>query len=170
MAVLNHPKAWTPHAFTQQVASRHDDQVASRHDVSVVLQSPEYMNEQFGDDDALRGLSVSVMSPDGTTVIHIHESNWRCPPAVFTGTRDEYRTYLILHEMGHHLGLPHPTSKRAPDGRCYVMYQQTRGTRTCRPNPYPLQSERDRAVQAYAERRSRGIAFRRQENRKRLGK
>ena len=75
-------------------------------------------SHQFG------GLSVCDM---GSTpkVITFNEENWRRKPKPFCGTLEEYRQYLVMHEVGHAHGKLH---ERGVAGRkCPVMYQQTKG-------------------------------------------
>lgn len=52
------------------------------------------------------------------------------------GTVDEYRTYLVNHEVGHYLGYGHET-ECLPDGSAPVMMQQTLDLQDCKPNGWP---------------------------------
>lgn len=85
---------------------------------------------------ALSGLSVTDARARPVRV-YINADNWRAPPAVFTASRHVYRQYLINHEVGHVLGYGHDALPPSPHRPCSVMYQQTRGTARCRPNPWP---------------------------------
>jgi len=54
---------------------------------------------------------------------------------------DDYRTYVINHEVGHVLRLGHPTHPPRPGEPCPVMVQQTLGTGHTLKNVWPLAEE-----------------------------
>lgn len=84
----------------------------------------------------LAGLSVTD-SRTSPVQVYINANNWVKPPRSFTASRHLYRQYLINHEVGHVLGYDHDALPSSPRHHCSVMYQQTRGTARCRPNPWP---------------------------------
>lgn len=61
---------------------------------------------------------------------------WSTGAEGFPGSVEEYRRYLLNHEVGHGLGYRHRACPRrgAP---APVMQQQTYETRPCRPNGWP---------------------------------
>ena len=88
----------------------------------------------------LRGLSVCDLRTTPIQVF-INEKNWlNIPPASRFATLEDARTYVINHEVGHVLGLKHPTQPRT-SGPSPVMIQQTLGQEPHSPNPWPLESE-----------------------------
>lgn len=90
----------------------------------------------------LTGLSVTIMGRSPPITLFSYENWTRVPsPVQFVYSRPAYRTYLLLHECGHALGLGHTTTCGA-GGLAPVMMQQTRGLRGCVPNVWPLPSER----------------------------
>jgi hypothetical protein len=107
---------------------------SSHPDIVIVKLSRSQMLRRFAERPDLHGLSVTSRGANGS-VIYIDDTNWRQVPANFYGSRQTYRQYLVQHEIGHCLGFEHVPAS-AGHSRCPVMYQQTRGTITCRANPW----------------------------------
>lgn len=70
-------------------------------------------------------------------IIFINAHNWFGKPQNFLHI-DDYRTYLINHEIGHFLGLQH--EYKCINGIAPVMMQQTKKISCC-PNFKPLRHE-----------------------------
>jgi hypothetical protein len=105
-------------------------------DVIVFKKSKREMDKRFPRPE-MRGMSVAVLHTTPME-IWINGHNWNNIPLEFTGSLNEYRAYVVQHEMGHILGYSHQTPTD-PKGKCPVMYQQTRGTRgICIHNPWKL--------------------------------
>lgn len=85
----------------------------------------------------LPGLSCTDLR---TNDIYINIDNWRRGSANSHLSLDNYRTYLINHEVGHVLGRGH-TRCSSPFSKVPVMMQQTLGIGMCLPNPWPLNWE-----------------------------
>ena len=66
---------------------------------------------------------------------------WREGAAAWKGKLLDYRRYLINHEVGHALGRRHEYCNRA-GGPVPVMHPQTYGFMNCKPNYWPLMSEK----------------------------
>jgi hypothetical protein len=66
----------------------------------------------------------------------INVARWANGAVAFTGSLQEYRQYVINHEVGHRLGYGHELCPGA--GRpAPVMQQQTLGLHGCTPNAWP---------------------------------
>jgi len=70
----------------------------------------------------------------GRAVINV--MRWREGARSYAGHLQEYRQYVVSHEVGHALGHGHRYSCR-PDGLAPVMMQQTKSLYGCRLNPWP---------------------------------
>jgi hypothetical protein len=77
----------------------------------------------------------------------INETRWTSGSLYWQGDLNAYRTMLINHETGHFLGLEHASCSGAGT-LAPVMMQQSKGTAPCRPNAWPLASERELAAHA----------------------
>jgi hypothetical protein len=53
----------------------------------------------------------------------------------------DYKKYVINHEVGHALGRDHVTKCICKECKVPVMMQQTISIGKCKPNPWPLQNE-----------------------------
>jgi hypothetical protein len=115
-----------------------------RPDVIVRLTPRDVMDELFG--GKLANLSVTDVSRRPRK-IYIDHINWQTIPKGFTGCHTTYKQYLLQHEVGHAIGIlrhDHPLHDQTHTGKCPVMYQQTKGTSMCEPNPwlYPKNSKK----------------------------
>ncbi len=137
--ILSAPDGWTSYGHEFHRSESHD--VA---DVVFVYASPQELVRRNA-----RGFSLCDCSRGGQKRIFIHSGNW------MTGgfsqmPLNEYRSYLISHEVGHALGMRHPPHDvvcrfyGGKFGRASVMMQMTRGpafiapfSMTSRPLPYP---------------------------------
>ena len=70
-------------------------------------------------------------------IIYMNIDNWRSGKRLSGLNKEDYRTYMINHEVGHILGRGHNKPGK-PGTRVPVMVQQTLGISQCRPNPWPL--------------------------------
>lgn len=84
----------------------------------------------------MRGFSVTDLGA-ATPRIYFNSTNIKSPPKGFAGSKEDYLDYIVQHELGHAIfkimehdeeDQRHPVTKM-----CSVMYQQTRGTKKCRP-------------------------------------
>ena len=69
--------------------------------------------------------------------IYINVDRWRKGSKFSQLSLDEYRTYILNHELGHILGRNHVRPGRSGT-KVPVMVQQTLGIGNCKPNPWPL--------------------------------
>ena len=87
-------------------------------------------------------------------LIRINLDRWRTGPKPPTSTMplQDYRQYVILHEVGHILSQCSPLHHQtqcAPDGRAPVMMQQTNGVGNCAWNPWPVPGVDDTEVRQW---------------------
>lgn len=87
----------------------------------------------------LSGLSCADLN---SNIIYINANNWRNGSTKSKLSLDDYRTYVINHEVGHIIGKSHVTCSGF--NKVPVMVQQTLGIGNCKPNPWPLSIENPR--------------------------
>jgi hypothetical protein len=68
--------------------------------------------------------------------VMINVRRWLLGAAESRMSLEDYRHYVISHEVGHALGHSHAACP-APGAVAPVMLQQTKGLQGCRPNPWP---------------------------------
>lgn len=71
----------------------------------------------------------------------INDLRWRVGAAPYTGTLDQYRSYVISHEVGHWLGFGHAVCG-GPGRPAPIMVQQSKGLGGCTPTTLPSDAER----------------------------
>lgn len=98
------------------------------------------------------GLSVTLTQKDlngryvTVPVTRFNWTNWNIVPRAsgFKSIRS-YRAYVVNHELGHVLGEGH--RRCIAGGPAPIMLQQTKGTGSCTPNPWPQTPEIMHAAQ-----------------------
>jgi hypothetical protein len=105
-------------------------------DVRVTLASPATTNRLCA---PLLTNGIFSCGQGGRAVLNVWR--WRTGADAYSGDIRRYRIYMVNHEVGHLLGLGH-TWCPASGALAPVMMQQTKGVAPCRPNPWPLPSER----------------------------
>lgn len=111
------------------------EQVASGGAFRIVLASPSAVAA------ADRACSSQYSCRVGNSV-YINDQNWRNGTASWTYSVPEYQQYVLMHEIGHWLGLGHAT---CPAGLqvAAVMQQQSIGLSGCLANVWPVGAERE---------------------------
>jgi len=77
-------------------------------------------------------------------VVAINADRWRVATPQWTGNLATYRQMLVNHEVGHLLGQKHRRCQGT--GLAPIMEQQSTNLGACRPNPWPLDDEIERAA------------------------
>ena len=130
MEILNDPRGWGP--VDGVTFSRTD--VDAEADIVLTLASPATTEVLCGELPTNGYTSCGRGRP-----VNINGDRWVEGAAAFMaagGTIDEYRTYVINHEIGHSLSHPHERCP-APGQPAPVMLQQTLTVGSCTPNGWP---------------------------------
>lgn len=72
--------------------------------------------------------------------VYINDTNWRQATASWTSSLADYQRYVVMHEVGHWLGLRHSSCTTAGQPAA-VMQQQSKALDGCLPNVWPLTAE-----------------------------
>ncbi|WP_236834614.1 DUF3152 domain-containing protein [Blastococcus sp. KM273129] len=113
------------------------EQVDSGSDFDLILASPTVVG------NAAPGCSAQWSCRVGRSV-YINDDRWRFGTDAWPHSLELYQRYVILHEVGHWIGIPHtdcPTAGRT----AWVMQQQSISLQGCRANVWPVIAEREDA-------------------------
>ncbi len=126
LTTLNDPRSWTADGYR---FARVDD--AKSADVIVVLASP------MTSADMCRPLVTAgrLSCRSGRRAI-LTNYRWVNGQEEYGDNRNNYRRYVVNHEVGHFLGHGHKPCP-GPGQLAPVMMQQTKGLLGCQPNPWP---------------------------------
>jgi Protein of unknown function (DUF3152) len=122
---LTDPRGWQP---IEHVAFVRTPGPAS---FDLILASPTMVDRLCYPLDTVGELSCR----NGNRVI-LNAKRWVSAVPWYRGHLDDYRAYLVNHEVGHRLGHGH-TSCPAPGAPAPVMVQQSKSLYGCAPNPWP---------------------------------
>jgi hypothetical protein len=117
---LNDPDGWSKKGYFFMP-------VASHGDVSIRLSSPETIQNKCG---LPKGLSCAEL---GGKHMYLNADRWFHGASKSKLSLDNYRQYMVSHEIGHILGFDH---EECPCKGCPapVMMQQTLGIGQCKPS------------------------------------
>ena len=117
---LNDPDGWSKKGYFFEPVSMNQD-------VSIHLSSQSTIDKSCG----LEG-KLSCAELGGKT-IWLNSDRWYHGASKSKLTLDNYRQYMVSHEMGHILGYDH-TECVCPGCPAPIMMQQTKGIGKCTPN------------------------------------
>jgi hypothetical protein len=122
---LTDPRGWQP---IEHVAFARTAGPAS---FDLILASPTMVDRLCYPLDTVGELSCR----NGNRVI-LNAKRWVTAVPWYRGHLDDYRAYLVNHEVGHRLGHGHKGCP-APGAPAPVMVQQSKSLYGCTPNPWP---------------------------------
>jgi hypothetical protein len=122
---LTDPRGWQP---IEHVAFVRTTGAAS---FELILASPTMVDKLCYPLDTVGELSCR----NGNRVI-LNAKRWATAVPWYGGHLDDYRAYLVNHEVGHRLGHGHQGCP-APGAPAPVMVQQSKSLYGCAPNPWP---------------------------------
>lgn len=123
--VLTDPRGWQP---IEKVAFGRTDGDAS---FVLIVASPALVDRLCYPLDTIGQLSCR----NGDKVV-LNARRWTAAVPWYAGRMDDYRAYLVNHEVGHQLGHGHKTCP-APGAPAPVMLQQSKSLYGCKANPWP---------------------------------
>ena len=119
IAYLNDPDGWSKKGYFFEPVRENEN-------VTIHLSSPETIKKKCG----MSGLSCAEL---GGTRMWLNSERWFHGASKSKLSLDNYRQYMVSHEIGHILGHDHQSCPcvgcKAP-----IMMQQTKGIGKCKPN------------------------------------
>lgn len=126
-AALSDARGWTGRG------ERRLQRVNNDPDIRVVVASPDTVDAYC----ARAGLDTAGrLSCWNGRFAMLNVDRWLTGADAFDAPLDQYRAYLVNHELGHGLGYGHRDCPSA-GALAPVMMQQTKSTGSCLPNPWP---------------------------------
>lgn len=125
---LGDPSGWA-------AAGRSFARVDAKPEITVLLASPATIDRLCKPLDTRGRYSCGRA---GRAALNL--DRWQRGTIAWTASLDEYRTYMINHEVGHLLGMPHRECP-GPDQVAPIMQQQTFGLDGCQPSTRPSSDE-----------------------------
>ena len=117
---LNDPSGWNSKGYTFSFSNKNPD-------VTIHLSTPKTIVKECG---LPENLSCAELNGD---VAYLNSDRWLHGAPKSKLSLDNYREYMVLHEIGHILGFDH---EQCPCAGCDapIMMQQTLGIGKCNPN------------------------------------
>lgn len=122
---LQSKRGWVKHGYSFEYTNHKKDSDF------IFLMVPEEVIE--------KKCKFSGLSCADKNIIYLNVKRWKRGSVASKLPLDMYRTYLIMHEVGHILGRGHHQCESI--GKAPVMMQQTKGIGHCTPNCWPLNWE-----------------------------
>lgn len=135
---LHDPRGWKQFGYIFSIVG--DPYKA---DIKIYLTCPDNMRKLSS--NSTNELNLCDMTK---RIVYVHADRWLNKHTQYNKSGmslEDYRTYVINHEVGHALGCMHLDTCLL-DGKSPVMKQQTPGQvdatgNTCTPNPYPTEED-----------------------------
>jgi hypothetical protein len=120
IAYLNSPDGWSQQGYFFEPVERDGD-------IKISLSSTETIEKEC---PGIRGLSCAEL---GGRRVYLNATKWFHGAPKSQLVLEDYRQYMVSHEIGHILGHDHQTC-RCSGCRAPIMMQQTLGLHECTPN------------------------------------
>lgn len=142
--ILNHPRGWNARGYTfREYTQPHAELLVTSPIIHIELSTDAFISSHG---PSFEGMSIANCN---SHTIHINYERWMTgakddgtnDPVRTEMTLNEYRYYVIQHEVGHILWgcTQNDHKKECIKGVSPIMLQQTNGVgQLCRPNHFPL--------------------------------